>query len=179
MSITKGMNSLKGVDFSGESGIILSNRRHGELAMPYPEHKQYLDKLKKYGDSMVTVEPTTFEEMGLLSRQTGNEFASITIDNNHILIRGDENTTPLPRTIISKKGKLNCHSHPYIGDVRPSPEDLDVAIQMDWQKEFYIISPDNKQSVYTSHGVTEIKDINRKMTSIEGIELYEKLFKED
>lgn len=92
------------------------------------------------------------------------------------MVRGNETKTPLPEEILSKKGTLNCHSHPYIGDVRPSPEDLDVALKMQWQEDFHIISPDNKEGIYTAQGIVRIKDINRGMTSEAGLELYKKLF---
>ena len=80
--------------------------------------------------------------------------------------------------LSQKKGILNCHSHPYIRDIRPSPEDLQVALKMPWQKDFYIVSPDGAFGIYNRTGIIEIRNIDEASTSKKGAELYEKLFKE-
>ena len=182
MSVPKLKNNLTS---GGSRGIILSNGQVGELAIPYADDKipikikNYINQMKDYGSTLQVDSPISFEEIGLLSRQTGTEFASITIGKNHYVVRGDATKTPISLEVFSQKGRLNCHSHPYVGDVRPSPEDLSVAQTMNWQEEFYIVSPDGKYSIYTANGIKEANGINRSMISEEGIKLYEELFKED
>lgn len=182
MSVVKSKNDLTS---GGSRGTILSNGEVGELATPYPTDKipekikNYINKMTEYGSTLQVDSPISFEEIGLLSRQTGTEFASITIGKKHYIVRGDATKTPLSLEVFSQKGVLNCHSHPYVGDIRPSLEDLKVAQGMTWQKEFYVVSPDGKYGTYSANGIIDVKDVNRSMTSEEGIKLYEELFKED
>ena len=75
------------------------------------------------------------------------------------------------------KGKLNCHSHPYIGDLNPSVEDIEFAKLLDWQDEFYIVAPDKTYSIYTVNGLLEIRNIEKDISE-EDMEFYKSLFEE-
>lgn len=160
----------------------------GEKAKPYsidnvPQFiNQYLHRLKKYGDILNVKEPPSFSDISLMSRQSGTEFASITIGDKHYIIKGNTKGTPLSNEVFEKiknnRGTLNCHSHPFIDDFRVSKEDINVAKQMYWQKEFYIISPDGKFATYDSKGIIDIDIIKKKLDDSD-YEFYSKLFKED
>lgn len=49
---------------------------------------------------------------------------------------------------------------------------------MNWQKEFYIISPDGKFATYDSNGIIDI-DIIKKEFNDSDLEFYAELFEED
>ena len=172
-------NSLIALSTSGSSG---------EKASPYPTKSvphlinRYLKSLKKYGDILNVKEPPSFSDISLMSRQSGTEYASITIGNEHYIIKGNTKGTPIPNEIFEKiklnKGTLNCHSHPFIDDFRVSKADINVAKQMYWQKEFYIVSPDGKFATYGSNGIIDIDIIKKKLDGSD-YEFYSKLFEED
>ena len=126
--------------------------------------KHCLNVLKNDGDSINLNNPLSHKEISILSRQTGVEFASVTIGGENILIRGNETSTSISKEIFDEmkktRGILDCHSHPYIGDVRPSNADLKVAKQIDWQDKFTIISVDGKVSVYTENGVISVTTVS-------------------
>ena len=88
---------------------MLSNGQNGELATPYPENmvpaqiREYIKMMPKYGSCIKVEKAIPFEDIAILSRQTGTEFASITIGDKNYIIRGDALKTPLPNEIISKK----------------------------------------------------------------------------
>ena len=165
--------------------VMKTENNVGELAKPYPkenlpkEIKDWIEKLPRYMDSIETSPAPSYEQISLLSRQEGVEFASITIGNRNIIIRGDTNGTAISKELledmIRNKGILNCHSHPYIGDLQPSKSDLWLAQILDHQKEFEIITPDNMKAVYTKHGIKSVGNIERKLSEQDVLELY-KLF---
>ncbi|MDO5479918.1 MAG: hypothetical protein Q4G23_12235 [Clostridia bacterium] len=74
-------------------------------------------------------------------------------------------------------GTLNCHSHPYVGDLKVSKSDLRLAKEMYWQNEFYVISPDGKYAVYNKYGIIEVRTVS-KVVEDEDLAFYEELFKE-
>ncbi len=173
----------KTIDKSRKSDIIISSRGDGNLAIPYaddkvPERvKKLIEKLPRYGSKVKVSEPISFEDIGLLSRQTGVEFASVSIGKKHYVIRGDSKGTRLPKALIDNKGRLNCHSHPFTGDGIPSLEDLELAKQMHWQDEFYIITPDGQQYRYNTMGVIDAQSVSHNLPKAEQ-DFYDKLFKE-
>ena len=67
------------------------------------------------------------------------------IGENSYLIRGNEHGTTIPDGIFeelyNQKGSFICHSHPYIGDLKPSQSDLDFLTSLTWQTESIIIDP--------------------------------------
>lgn len=72
-------------------------------------------------------------------------------------------------------GTLNCHSHPYIGDLRPSESDINLANLMYWQDEFLIVTPDMKKTIYTKGGVLYIEDVRESITP-EKMKILDELF---
>ncbi|MBQ9986045.1 MAG: hypothetical protein IJP38_07020, partial [Oscillospiraceae bacterium] len=154
----------------------------GELATPYSadkipdEVKRYLSDLTQYGDSIDVDLTPSFENISLMARQEAAEFASVTIGNRNIIIRGDINGTyiseELLEDMIKNKGILNCHSHPYIGDLQPSESDLWLAEVLNHQETFRIVTPDGMQAVYTAHGLQSVGPIERKLSEADMKELY-------
>ena len=181
------LNQPDSLTLGDENVIIDTRHKYGEMAIPYDDDlipfriKKYLSELNKYGDELKTEKPLTFEEISLMSRQSGVEFASITCDGVNYIIRGNKKDTMISEEILLElkrtKGKLNCHSHPYIGDLNPSVEDVEFAKLLDWQDEFYIVAPDKTYSIYTVNGLLEIRNIEKDISE-EDIEFYKSLFEE-
>lgn len=149
--------------------ILKTENNVGELAKPYPKENlpkevvEWIRKLPQYKDAIEISSTPSYEQISLLSRQEGVEFASITIGNRNIIIRGDTRGTPISKELLEdmlrNKGVLNCHSHPYIGDLQPSKSDLWLAQILSHQEEFEIITPDNMRAVYTKYGIVSIGNI--------------------
>ena len=158
-------------------GIILSSNYYGDLATPYSQDKvptkiqDALLKLKKYGDSIEVDVPYKFNEMALMSRQTGVEFASISVNGRNIIIKGNNKGVQISSELLTEikkyKGILNCHSHPYIGDLQPSASDIELASFMNWQDEFNIITPDMRHCVYNKFGIIQIDNVSLDLTKDE------------
>ncbi len=175
------------LDSSGESGIMNTEYGVGELAKPYSstlipkEINGYISQMPNYGSCIEVDKALDFYDISLMSRQTGTEFAAITIGDKHYLIKGDEKGTPISAKMMEEMrkygGTLDCHSHPYIGDLKVSETDLELAKDMYWQDVFYVISPDGKYAVYNKYGIVEIRTVNR-WISEDNKKFYEDLFKE-
>lgn len=175
------------LDRNPDSGIINTGYGSGELAKPYSsdlipsEINNYIEQLSDYGSCTEVDKALNFSDISLMSRQTGTEFASVTIGDKHYLIKGDEKGTPISGKLFEEmranEGKLNCHSHPYIGDLKVSKSDLKLAKEMYWQDKFYVISPDGQYAVYNKYGIIEVKTVNR-WISDDNKKFYEDLFKE-
>ncbi len=167
---------------------LLTSGNSGGKAKPYSADNipqfinQYLYKLKDYGEILEVKEPPSFSDISLMSRQSGTEFASITIGDNNYIIKGDNKGTPISSEMFKKirenKGILNCHSHPFIDDFRVSKEDINLAKQMYWQKQFYIVSPDGKFATYNSNGIIDIDIIRKELDDLD-LEFYAELLRED
>lgn len=145
-----------------------------------PENIQnYLNSLQKAGDSLALDSCPTIKDLSLLSRQTGVEFAAVTVNGKNILIRGTSSATIIPPTLFEElekhKGVLNYHSHPYIGDIIPSEADLSVAKMMHWQDEFEIVSVDGKVSAYTKDGIASTSTVENEISDNDRI-FYEEIW---
>lgn len=140
----------------------------GEKAIPYSQRgievdtriKGYLKQLQKNGDYISDVAGTfKYEDIAILTTETGVEFVGLTIENESILVRGTDKGTIIPKNIlnnlIEKRGTLDCHSHPYIGDLTPSAEDKDFMKTLTWQSESVIIDPTQNAVIFTKNGVVE------------------------
>ena len=180
----KVVDALKTSDVTEDVAKLLKTENNvGELAKPYPKENlpkeivEWIRELPRYKDSIEISSAPSYEQISLLSRQEGVEFASITTGNRNIIIRGDASGTPISKDLledmIQNKGILNCHSHPYIGDLQPSKSDLWLAQILSHQEEFEIITPDNMRAVYTKHGIKSVGNIERKLSEQDVVELYE------
>lgn len=126
-----------------------------------PEIKKALTQLKKKGDS-ITVKGDAFsmKDVSVMSKETGVEFAKVTINGKSIIIRGDNQGVDIPksvlRSIVKNKGKFDFHSHPHNGDLVPSESDikwLKKLRKLTGQSSSVIVTPDGKTSTFTVHGV--------------------------
>ena len=175
------------LDRNPDSGIINTGYGSGELAKPYSsdlipsEINNYIEQLSDYGSCTEVDKALNFSDISLMSRQTGTEFASVTIGDKHYLIKGDEKGTPISAEMLEEMRKhggiLNCHTHPYIGDLKVSETDLELAKEMYWQDKFYVISPDGQCAVYNKYGIIEVKAVSRQIES-EDLDFYKELFEE-
>lgn len=101
-----------------------------------------------------------------MSKETGVEFASITIGGKSYLIRGDERGTVIPSTLLSKmkkgRGTLNFHSHPRNDDLIPSQADMKimkVLSNVTGQKLSTIVTPNGRTSTFSEKGIVEISSV--------------------
>ena len=168
-----------------ENLLLKNNYKDSDKPIPLsndliPEHiKDYMDKIRNYGDSLELDIKPTIEDVSLLSRQTGDEFAVITVKDKYYLIRGSERETPINNKIFKSMqeelGTLDYHAHPFKGDVRPSPEDLAFASKIKWQDEFIITSADGKISIYDKSGIKYADTIKNKISK-EDIDFYNSIW---
>lgn len=127
-----------------------------------PEHiKDALSKLKNAGDVLIDT-PGKFSMMdaSIMSKETGVEFAHLTIGNKSYLIRGTRNSTPIPNDLEEKlkreKGTLDFHSHPHDDDCIPSEGDkkkLEAFSKRTGQKTSKIVTPNGRTVLFDKNGV--------------------------
>lgn len=139
---------------AGEKAVPFSVRD-----IPIPRRlKRYLKSLTKSGDYISgKIGEFSTKDIADLTVETGVEFTSMTIGEKSYLIRGEERKTEIPqhlmRMLIMKKGTLDCHSHPFVGDLIPSENDMSFMKAIHWQKESVIVDPTNRQTIFTKDGI--------------------------
>ena len=101
-----------------------------------------------------------------MSKETGVEFARVSINGETYLIRGDTHGTYIPPDLLSKMsrfhGTLDFHSHPHNDDCVPSVSDtnmLKFLRKTTGQRTSSIITPNGKTVLFDEHGVLEIGTI--------------------
>ncbi|SEP84664.1 hypothetical protein SAMN02910289_00665 [Lachnospiraceae bacterium RM5] len=69
-----------------------------------------------------------------MSKETGVEFAKVTIGNKACLICGDKNDAIIPDNVLNKiikeVGQLDFHSHTYDNDCVSSNNDLKMMVKL-------------------------------------------------
>lgn len=150
------------------SHILETPGEVGEKAIPYSQRgieldnktKKYLQSLTTAGDYITDV-PGAFriQDIAVLTAETGVEYTSLTIGNKSYLIRGLERSTTIPEelmtALIRERGTLDCHSHPFIGDLIPSKADKKMLKLLTWQEESVIIDPTQNAMKYNAAGKVE------------------------
>lgn len=167
------------------NNILKTPGNVGEKAIPYSERgidieprvKKYAEKLKKNGDYISSVAGTfKSQDLAILTTETGVEYTTITINNKEYLIRGLERSTTIPdeliETLLDEHGTLDCHSHPFIGDLMPSESDKDFLRLLTWQKESLIIDPTQNAVKFTAEGSVEVFNVE----NIRDDDYYSELF---
>ena len=95
----------------------------------------------------------------MLTTETGVEFTRVNAAGKTFLIRGSENFTTIPQEIldlvIESRGSVECHSHPYIGDIVPSDADKRMMELLTWVQESTIIDPTEKTARFNSLGLID------------------------
>ena len=163
----------RGDDFVKRTKSILETPGMiGEKAIPYSKRgielpsniTQYINGLKKNGD-YISREAGAFkyQDLAILTTETGVEYTSLTIGIKSFLIRGLERSTTIPQdlhdALIKNQGTLDCHSHPFIGDLIPSESDKNLLKLLTWQKESVIIDPTQNAVRFTVDGTVEMFNV--------------------
>ena len=151
-----------------KDGVLGASGNVGEKAKPYSqrgiqiEHrlKSYLNKLQRNGD-YITVPNGEIRnrDLAVLTTETGVEFTRVNAAGKTFLIRGSENFTTIPQEILNlvveSHGSIECHSHPYIGDIVPSDADKRMMALLTWVQESTIIDPTEKTARFNSLGLID------------------------
>ena len=167
------------------SKILQTPGNDGEKAIPYSERgidieervKKYAERLTKNGE-YISEATGSFknQDLAILTTETGVEYTSLTIGDKSFLIRGLERSTTIPGELLDEllreKGTLDCHSHPFVGDLIPSESDKDFLRLLTWQKESLIIDPTQNAVKFTADGSVEIFNVE----NIRDDDYYDSLF---
>ena len=153
--------------FHGTLGTsYLNGSQNGESyadrGIGIPEHiKQTLSKLKKTGDTVSGPKGSfSMKDVSIMSKETGVEFAHVTIGDKTYLIRGDKGGANIPPKILNKLtkhgGTLDFHSHPYDNDCVPSRADRKMLSRLKkiaGQTTSQIVTPNGRTVTFSEHGV--------------------------
>lgn len=162
-SMSKGNSGL----FKGTLGTtrIKSSQNtdsYSERGVEIPKHiKDALSKLKKKGDSVTgKIENFTMKDVSIMSKETGVEFAKVTVGDKTYLIRGDKSGADVPPRILKEMqkygGTLDFHSHPYDNDCVPSRADREMVKSLKsktGQSTSQIVTPNGRTVTFNEHGV--------------------------
>ena len=134
--------------------------------------KSWMESLKRKGDVIESsLSDFSATDVSVLSKETGVEYAKVTIGNKAYLIRGDENGTDIPISIIeqikNKNGVLEFHSHPFDDDLIASVSDRNMMTRLSkitGQTTSKIVTPNGKVSVFGKDGVIEISSVSNSIS---------------
>lgn len=99
-----------------------------------PRLTQYMEQLAA-ADSYISDKAGTYsmEDLQILTAETGVEYTMLNIDGQSYLIRGNERGTSIPNELAellyNKQREFVCHSHPFIGDLKPSVSEENIIGQ--------------------------------------------------
>lgn len=155
--------------FQGTLGSTYGNSTSKETSytdrgIGVPKHIQdALSKLKETGDYIKSdVDRFNMTDASIMSKETGVEFAKVTVGTETYLIRGDSKGTVIPasllRKIKSNNGTLEFHSHPHNDDLVPSIADRKVIKQLKkltGQQNSTIVTPNGRTAVFNENGIIE------------------------
>ena len=163
--MSKGNSGL----FSGTLGTTYINSSSRETSyadrgIDVPEHIQNaLMQLKEPGDFIKT-DRTGFSmtDASIMSKETGVEFARVSIGSDTYIIRGTAKGTVIPESLMQKikenKGTLDFHSHPHNDDLDPSFTDRKIVKQLKkltGQQYSTIVTPNGRTATFSEKGVIE------------------------
>ena len=175
--MSKGYSGL----FSGTMGVSVNStyltassdiESYSERGIDIPEHiKENLSKLQHKGDSITgSVGEFSMSDVSLMSKETGVEFAHVTVGDTTYLIRCDVKGTVIPYHLFSKMkkkgGTWDFHSHPHNDDCIPSDSDKNLIKKLSrytGQKESVIVTPNGKTSTFSESGVISVGTIPNKI----------------
>jgi len=133
--------------------------------------KEALNSLSKSGNYIIA-NKLSEKEISIMSKETGVEFASVTIGNKTYVIRGNEYGTDIPDSIIKdmikNKGTLDFHSHPHDDDCIPSCSDRKLMGRLNkitGQETSYIVTPNGKTVLFNSNGIVSTGTVENKITN--------------
>lgn len=160
------------------------NTSYSDRGLDIPEHiKNMLSKLKKQGDRIIgTQNDFSMKDVSIMSKETGVEFARITIGEKVYLYRGDDKGVPLSdyfkHKIAVNGGTLDFHTHPYDNDCVPSVGDCRMVKYLrehtgkDTSK---IVTPNGRLITFSEHGVVSVGTIPN-IIDDDARQIYLKLF---
>lgn len=168
---------LEMLDKSAESGIMKlrtdeSDKHRGDsfsdrgIRLPDSVQRNLSELLEK--DDYITGDSNSFTEtdVSVMAKETGVEFARISIGDKSYLVRGDAGGTSIPQAIMKQlaqgSGSLDFHAHPYDDDLIPSMADRNVISmleQMTGQRESRIITPNGKTSTFGKNGIISVDTV--------------------
>ena len=117
-----------------------------------------------------------------MSKETGVEYARLTIRDKTYLVRGDKTGTDIPLDIFKelkqKGGSLDFHSHPYDNDIIPSGSDRNLMRQLKkitGQQSSKIVTPNGITAIFNEYGIIETRSVSN-MIDETTRKMYEELF---
>ena len=163
--------------FSGTLGTTYDNstskeESYSDRGIEIPnELKTALSHLQKKGDYISSNGKSfTMKDVSIMSKESGVEFAKVTVDGKSYIIRGDRNGTTIPKPLLDKmkngSGKLDFHSHPHNGDLVPSSADKAVMKMLrktTGQRISTIVTPDGRICTFNEHGVVSVGTVSNKI----------------
>ena len=161
--MSKGYSGL----FHGTLGTTYVNgsqngESYADRGIDIPEHiKKALSKLKKTGATVSgKIGSFSMKDVSIMSKETGVEFAHVTIGDKTYLIRGDKGGAVVPQHLMNKMskhgGSLDFHSHPYDNDCVPSRADrkmIQKLHRITGQSTSQIVTPNGRTVTFNEHGV--------------------------
>ena len=139
-----------------------NSESYADRGIEIPEHiKQTLSKLKKKGDTVSGGKDSfSMKDVSVMSKETGVEFARVTIGDKSYLIRGDKGGVDVPARVLNQLekhgGTLDFHSHPYDNDCIPSIDDRNTLGKLNkitGQTTSQIVTPNGRTTTFNEHGV--------------------------
>jgi len=145
--------------------------------------KSALSKMRNKGDYIVAEgDLFSMKDVSIMSKESGVEFAKVSVDGKTYIIRGDKTGTIIPNSLLSKmksgSGKLEFHSHPHNDDCIPSKADrqlMKCLRKATGQKSSSIVTPNGRTSTFDEHGVLSTGTVSN-IIDAETKKLYYKLF---
>lgn len=147
----------------------------GLRAVPYSKRgikiekrlQDYVDELHADGEYIIrNAGSFKAQDLAIMTTETGVEYTTLTIGKQSYLIRGAEKHTTISNELldmlIESKGTLDCHSHPYVGDLIPSESDMNMLKLLPWQEESVIIEPGQKAMRYNTKGAIGTLSVEEK-----------------
>lgn len=163
--------------FNGTLGTTYKNstskeESYSERGIDIPvKIKAALSKLKNKGDFLMTKNDSfSMKDVSIMSKESGVEFAKVSIEGKSYIIRGDKNGTVIPKSLLkkinSKSGVFEFHSHPHNDDLVPSATDIDMMKNLrrsTGQKYSTIVTPNGRTCRFDENGVIEIGTVSNNL----------------
>ena len=140
-----------------------SEETYADRGIEIPDNlKTALSKMKNIGDYIVAdADSFSMKDVSIMSKESGVEFAKVTVDGKAYLIRGDKAGTTIPNSLLERMksgaGKLEFHSHPHNDDCIPSYADMKlmkILRKYTGQRCSMIVTPNGRTSTFDENGVT-------------------------
>ena len=163
--------------FSGTLGSSYLNdpskeESYSDRGIEIPKRiRKVLSKLKEKGDHIVC-SPDAFDmkDVSIMSKETGVEFAKVTIGDKSYLIRGDGRGTYIPDDLLKEirvnGGTLDFHSHPRGDDLVPSQSDMrmmKVLLKATGQRSSSIVTTNGQIAHFDKDGVISVEAVKNKL----------------